>query len=89
MVQYLVLANAHEYPSLTEFTDNVRILEGVESLGLMPGEMATRLREAYIGLRSEWHRSVLDIPDRQRAASVLAEYRHDVRRAWQLVFETG
>jgi len=87
IVQYLVLANAHQHPALAEYTDNVRILESAEALGLMPAQMATRLREAYIGLRSEWHRSVLDIPDRERAAHVLAEYRQDVREAWQLVFD--
>jgi glutamate-ammonia-ligase adenylyltransferase len=87
MVQYLVLAFAHQHPSLTEFTDNVRILDDVERLELLPVEMASRLREAYLGLRSEWHRTVLDIPDRERAAEVLAEYREDVRRAWRLTFD--
>lgn len=87
MVQYLVLAFAHLHPSLTEFTDNVRILDAVERLELLPAVMTARLREAYLGLRSEWHRSVLDIPNRERAAGVLAEYRHDVRLAWQRVFE--
>ena len=87
MVEYLVLAFAHQHPSLTEFTDNVRILDDVERLELLPAEMAARLREAYLGLRSEWHRTVLDIPDRERAAEVLAEYREDVRRAWRLTFD--
>jgi glutamate-ammonia-ligase adenylyltransferase len=86
MVQYLVLAHAHAHPSLTEFTDNVRILDGVERLGLLPADLAARLREAYLGLRSEWHRGVLDIPDRDRAVEVLSEYRSDVREAWRLLF---
>jgi hypothetical protein len=58
----------------------------MEKSQLLPGEVAARLREAYIGLRSEWHRSVLDIPDQARASEVLAEYRADVRHAWQLTF---
>ncbi len=88
MVQYLVLAWAHQHPSLTEYTDNVRILDAVEALELLPAQMTGRLREAYIGLRAEGHRSALDLPDRERAAEVLAEYRNDVRTAWQRVFES-
>jgi glutamate-ammonia-ligase adenylyltransferase len=86
MVQYLVLAWAHEHPSLTEFTDNVRILEAVERLELLPDGAAERLRQAYLALRAEWHRSVLDIPDRERASHTLAQYRDEVRSVWALVF---
>ena len=86
MVQYLVLAWAHEHPSLTEFTDNVRILEAVERLELLPAGAADRLRAAYLALRAEWHRSVLDIPDRERASQTLAQYRDEVRSVWALVF---
>ena len=86
MVQYLVLAGAHEHPSLTEFTDNVRILDEVERLELLPQSAALSLREAYLALRAEWHRGVLDIPDRERAARTLAEYREDVQAIWEMVF---
>jgi glutamate-ammonia-ligase adenylyltransferase len=83
-----VLAWAHQHPSLSEFTDNVRILDAVEQVGLLPAAMTGRLRDAYLGLRAEGHRSVLDIPDRERSTGVLAEFRNDVRAAWRQVFET-
>ena len=86
VVQYLVLAHAHAHPSLTEFTDNVRILDAVEQAELLPASAAGRLREAYLALRAEWHRSVLDIPDRARAAETLARYRDDVEQIRELVF---
>ncbi|HEY5679334.1 MAG TPA: bifunctional [glutamate--ammonia ligase]-adenylyl-L-tyrosine phosphorylase/[glutamate--ammonia-ligase] adenylyltransferase [Pseudomonadales bacterium] len=86
MVQYLVLAWAHEHPALAEFSDNVRILETAERLDLLPANMARNLREAYVGLRSEWHRSVLDLPDSERAARTLMAHRSDVRDAWREVF---
>ena len=89
MVQYLVLAHAHEHPDLTVYTDNVRILETVERLGLLPAPVAQSLRSAYLALRSEWHRSVLDLPDTERAAEVLSSHRDQVREAWNLVFEAG
>ncbi len=87
MVQYLVLAHAHEHPDLAVYTDNVRILETVERLGLLPAPVAQSLRSAYLALRSEWHRSVLDLPDTERAAEVLSSHRDQVREAWDLVFD--
>lgn len=89
VVQYLVLAHAHDHPALTEFTDNVRILDAVEAAELLPGHAANRLKEAYLSLRAEWHRSVLDIPDTERAAQTLARYRDDVSAIWKSVFNDG
>lgn len=89
VVQYLVLAHAHDHPALTEYTDNVRILDAVEAAELLPGQAAARLKEAYLGLRAEWHRSVLDIPDTERAAETLSRYRDDVRAIWESVFSDG
>ena len=58
----------------------------MERLELLPAGAAGRLREAYIALRAEWHRSVLAIPDRERAFLTLATYRDEVRTIWTLVF---
>ncbi len=49
--------------------------------------MARNLREAYIALRSESHRSVLDLPDNERAARILNSHRSNVSDAWREVFE--
>jgi [glutamine synthetase] adenylyltransferase / [glutamine synthetase]-adenylyl-L-tyrosine phosphorylase len=86
MVQYLVLAHAHQHPDLAVYTDNMRILETAERLGLLPARVAGSLREAYLALRSEWHRSVLDLPDNERAAEVLSRHRDRVRGAWAALF---
>jgi glutamate-ammonia-ligase adenylyltransferase len=86
MVQYLVLARAHEHPDLTAYTDNMRILETAERLELLPVQVAENLREAYLALRAEWHRSVLDLPDTERAAGVLQSHRRQVGEAWERVF---
>lgn len=86
MVQYLVLAHAHQHPDLAVYTDNMRILETAERLGLLPADMAGDLRAAYLALRSEWHRSVLDLPDTERAAEVLSRHRDRVRGAWADIF---
>ncbi len=87
MVQYLVLAHAHAHPELAIWSDNMRILETAERLHLMPAEMAQSLRGAYLALRAEWHRTVLDLPDTARAAQVLERHREHVQLAWRLIFE--
>ena len=83
LVQFLVLANAHEHQELCAFTDNVRILETAAEAGLLEPEEAEALTDAYLGLRSELHRSVLDLPDAARASDVLERYRETIRGAWE------
>jgi glutamate-ammonia-ligase adenylyltransferase len=86
MVQYLVLAHAREHPELAVYSDNMRILETAERLELLPARIARSLREAYLALRSEWHRSVLDLPDNERAAEVLGSHAERVNEAWAEIF---
>ena len=86
MVQYLVLAWANEYPEMAEFSDNVRILDTAERLGLLPAERATHLREAYLAFRAEWHRVELDLPDKERAVEVFSQYGPEIMAAWLELF---
>jgi glutamate-ammonia-ligase adenylyltransferase len=86
MVQYLVLAHAHAHPELARWSDNVRILETAGNLGLLPVDVGKALREAYLELRAEWHRSALDLPDAARATQVLDAHRDLVRRTWRTLF---
>ncbi len=60
IVQYLVLAYSREHPVLLEFTDNIRVLEAVEELHLIPGADASDLRISYLSLRERLHRRALD-----------------------------
>ncbi len=83
MVQYLALAWAAEYPMLADWTDNVRILETAAKVGLLTDEAARGLKDAYLALRAERHRTALDIPDDERALGVLARYRAFVRSQWE------
>ncbi len=63
MVQYAVLAWAHESPELTRYPDNVRILEGLANLGLLPADAAAGLRDAYLQYRARGHRLALSHRD--------------------------
>jgi glutamate-ammonia-ligase adenylyltransferase len=86
MVQYLVLAHGHAHPEMTVWSDNVRILETAGRIGLIDPGTADNLRAAYLALRAEWHRSVLDLPDTARAAQVLESHREQVQVAWRALF---
>lgn len=59
MVQYGVLAWARDYPALTEWTDNIRILEQFGRFGLIPAGDSALLTEAYKHLRENAHRLAL------------------------------
>ncbi|RUO69936.1 bifunctional [glutamate--ammonia ligase]-adenylyl-L-tyrosine phosphorylase/[glutamate--ammonia-ligase] adenylyltransferase [Pseudidiomarina salinarum] len=60
LVQYLVLAYSSEYPELTRYTDNIRILETAGSHGLLSDEQVSGLISAYIEQRGVLHQLALD-----------------------------
>ena len=59
MMQYLVLCYAHQYPELSEYSDNLRILECVESCELLSRGEVAALLDAYKTYRSKYHRVAL------------------------------
>ena len=52
MVQYSVLRWAAQYPDLADWTDNIRQLETLARLDLLPGQAAADLTDAYKALRA-------------------------------------
>ncbi|WP_417581184.1 bifunctional [glutamate--ammonia ligase]-adenylyl-L-tyrosine phosphorylase/[glutamate--ammonia-ligase] adenylyltransferase [Nitrincola sp.] len=86
MVQFMVLNHACEYPDLLTYTDNIRILDGIEANGLMSAEKTELLRDAYRVLRSVGHRQALQ----EQSSSVVADeeltqYRQQVAGIWDEV----
>ncbi len=59
IVQYGVLAWARDFPELTHYPDNIRILEQFERFALLPAAEAKLLTEAYRHLRGKIHRLAL------------------------------
>jgi glutamate-ammonia-ligase adenylyltransferase len=59
MVQYAVLAWSHRFGGLTVWSDNIRILETLQSLGLFSEQESQSLIEAYIAFRSAAHQQAL------------------------------
>ena len=83
IVQYGVLAYAHQYPQLLIHTDNIHILDSLQASGLMANADAESLRHAYQVFRALEHRLILQNQTGQVACATLLEERQQVRRIWQ------
>lgn len=74
MVQYAVLAWAHDHPALTRWTDNIRILETLQQEQLLDAEITQGLIDAYKAYRSATHRLKLQqLASRADIESFIAE----------------
>lgn len=88
MVQYMVLGHAHRYPELTQYTDNIRLLESCAKVGVISVETAAFLIEAYRQLRARVHQQAL-----LSLSAVIAEtsdirfYREGISKAWYELLE--
>jgi glutamate-ammonia-ligase adenylyltransferase len=85
MVQYLMLAWCPTYPELTRWPDNIRQMEALGEVGVMPLEDTEKLREVFIALRSTIHRRSLQNLNSQVAGDAFTEERDYVRAMWQKV----
>jgi glutamate-ammonia-ligase adenylyltransferase len=86
LVDYWVLAHSGDYPELVEFPDNIRQLEGLERVGLVPAERCLRLKEAYLSLRRRVHELALDEGGRVVPAEEFTAVRELVTAVWHEVF---
>ncbi|MEH6580572.1 MAG: bifunctional [glutamate--ammonia ligase]-adenylyl-L-tyrosine phosphorylase/[glutamate--ammonia-ligase] adenylyltransferase [Halioglobus sp.] len=86
MVQYAVLAWSHQIPGLTQWSDNVRILETLGREGLFEQHVCDTLTEAYLAYRSAAHQLSLQQLPGIVAADRFADLRASVEVAWQQLF---
>jgi glutamate-ammonia-ligase adenylyltransferase len=87
MVQYCVLAHAHQYPSLSEFTDNIRILDGLAACGLLASNHARFLQDTYRSFRDRVHALSLQGKEAIVDAAEFREQRAGIKRLWQEMME--
>ncbi len=59
LVQYLILKNAHDFPDIVVWTDNIRLVESLSVEGILSGEESQVLQETYVGIRQVIHRLTL------------------------------
>lgn len=83
MVQFAVLAYAHEHESLLTYTDNIRILDAMEEIGLMGVTATQALRDCYRTIRAVEHRQTLQNKSGQVAVDELLKQRQQVQEIWQ------
>lgn len=87
LVQYWVLAAAHEHPELLTFTDNIRQLEGLAAVGVLDQATAQWLTDTYIAYRTVLHHSSLEGQgERVVEAAAHAETRARVVEIWNAAF---
>jgi glutamate-ammonia-ligase adenylyltransferase len=86
IVDYWVLLRSDQYPELVEFPDNIRQLEALARVGLVPEELSLRLKDAYLALRQRVHELALDEGGRVVPETELKAVRDFVRGVWREVF---
>ena len=86
LVDYWVLEHSAQYPELVEFPDNVRQLEALERVGLVPTGRCRQLKDAYLALRQRVHELALDQRGRGVADTELRDVRAFVTGVWDEVF---
>lgn len=86
IVQYYVLAFAWEFPALTKWPDNVRILHQLKASELLSSQDTELLAEAYLTYRNTNHRLVLQQVEQAPDGGEFSALRDGVVRIWQQIF---
>ena len=87
IVQYLILAHAHQHPQLCANLGNIALLRIAAELGLIPAAMADPCRDAYREYRRQQHIKRLNgTPKARISRADQAERIAAVRALWQAVF---
>ncbi len=80
--QYLVLNHAHQYPKMTTWSDNVRILELAANYQIMDSQEAEQLTKAYIDMRNEIHQLSLQLLPSTVDDSCFKSEKQIVNQSW-------
>ena len=87
MVQYAVLVWSHQHPTLSIYTDNIRILEALKKEGLFSIIDAEALTKAYQAYRTSAHRLSLQQQPNQVPMAQFEQHRQAVLAIWQRLME--
>ena len=87
IVQFLILAHAHQHPQLTQNLGNIALLGIAADLGLIPTELTDPVRNAYREYRRMQHAARLNGNEKSRIERAAVIRRIEaVRQLWQTVF---
>lgn len=87
LVQFLTLAYAPAHPALTQWPDNVRLLDTLAEQGLLLAADAEALKAAYLALRRAGHVRALAGADKALNPNELLTERELVQRLWVEIME--
>lgn len=82
IAQYGVLNYAHQYPTLTTYSDNMRIFEMMEALGIWDKKQCQTLCTSYLVLRKAVHKQALTNQRSLVPATTWHDRRQKVRTIW-------
>lgn len=82
LVQYFCLAHGSRYPQIFTYTDNIRILDAIEKVGLIDSQDTQVLREAYKAYRAMGHRQAMQEKSTNVEAHQLITHRQKVSLLW-------
>ncbi len=83
IVQFCILAWSEKHPQLTQFTDNMRLLDALAEQQLLSQEYVTTLKKAYCIFRDRGHKEALQGKKALVAQEELVELRQQVADIWQ------
>ncbi len=83
LAQFAVLAYSHDYPTLTKWSDNVRIFEEVATLGIWEAQVCQDLTDAYLRIRAATHQLALSEQSLLVDESLWQDTRLLVQGQWQ------
>ncbi len=84
LVQYLILKHAHEFPDIIKWTDNIRLLESLETHAIISACQREQLQKAYIVMRQAIHHLNLKEKSLNVSDDKFKENRQQVRRIYDL-----
>ena len=87
MVQYAVLRWGAQLRSHLHYTDNIRLMEGLEAAGVLCAEDAALLNHAYKAYRERIHRLSLQRSPGVVDGAPFADLRQQVSRVWQRLMD--
>ncbi|NTS75920.1 bifunctional [glutamate--ammonia ligase]-adenylyl-L-tyrosine phosphorylase/[glutamate--ammonia-ligase] adenylyltransferase [Catenovulum sp. SM1970] len=82
ITQFLVLAYSAKHPELTEWSDNVRILETLVARNIIEASTLQKLIDAYLKYRNRGHRLVLAGESVMTQADDFTELRSAISALW-------
>ena len=86
IVQFGVLAWSNQHPALCEYTDNVRLLEGLKKIGKLSADDAECLTTVYKKYRQRLHRLALQEQKGFVPVDKYSRQREAVRLIWAKIF---